>query len=142
LGELRLLGSLATDEHALLVFLNGHAKRHIEHAARSLHLICSSHHGLALVNGNNQFVAALSGMESWHAVTETIPSPEEIAMKAPFHIDMMVSWLDEDTEMMAGNPKHSIAGTAALDFALVSNVPSTCTAMLHEGDPPESLQLG
>jgi len=88
------------------------------------------------MNGNNQFVAALSGTESWHAKTGTIPSPEEIVMKAPFHIDMMASWLDEDTEMTAGNPKHSIAGTAALDF--VSNVLSTCTVMLREGDPPES----
>jgi len=91
------------------------------------------------VNGHNQFGAVLSGTESWHAVTETISSPEEIVMKTPFHIDMMVSWLHEDTEMTAGNPEHSTTGTAALHF--VSNVPSTCTAMLRAGDPLESAEF-
>jgi len=90
------------------------------------------------VNGHNEFVDVLSGTESWHAVTETIPSLEEIVMKTPFHIDMMVSWLDEDTEMTAGNPKPSTVGTTALHF--VSNVSSACAAMLCKGDPLESAE--
>ncbi len=91
------------------------------------------------MNGDNQFGAVLSRTESWHAVTETMSSPEEIVMKTPFHIDMMVSWLHEDTEMTAGNTEHSIIGTAALHF--VSNVPSTCTVMLCEGDPPQPAEF-
>ena len=91
------------------------------------------------MNSNNEFGAVLSCTESWHAVTKTTSSPEQIVMQTPFYIDMMVSWLHENTEMTAGNAKHSIVGTAALHF--VTNVPSTRTAMLCKGQSSESAEF-
>jgi len=80
------------------------------------------------MNGHNEFVAVLSRTEPWHAVTEPVPSPEEIVMKTPFHMNTMASGLENHTEMTAGNPKHSTVWTATLHF--ISNVSSACTAML------------
>ena len=70
---------------------------------------------------------------------ESLPSPEQIVMKTPLDVHMVIAGLQKNTKVSTRNAKGTIIRTAALHF--IANVSSILAVMLNKGHASESAEF-